>query len=55
MSCKYLNLCRAIALITLDLTFLGNLKVLIIWESGIRDVDLRQLDLFEVIIYGYYE
>ena len=52
--CKYLNLQYAINVTELDLLYLENLIVLIIWGSGIRVIDLVSLKKLELVICGSY-
>ena len=48
--CRSLNLCLASTLVELDLKYLQNLRLLIIWYSGIKTLDLAYTKVLEMII-----
>ena len=50
--CKYFNLQYVTNLKKIDLTYLQNLIVLIIWGSGIRVINLENLEQLELVICG---
>ena len=50
--CEFLSLSDAYELSFLDVQFLGRLRVLILWRSGIVQIDLMCLEHLELVVYG---